>query len=306
MANSWSRSEVQQSRIAELEGDKRRIAEEMQVLKKELEVASQRNGRLERDVEMLVAERVEKGIQANLTVLLYLFYQGPPILPIELIVVVAELVAGSVNYGTLANLSAICHIVREEVIPVLCKTVILSSREIEALAGGEIEGSEIRAFFKREALCPRHIILCKRGHESKQVKSLFPNRSTEIHRYIFWQDDRNWNPVIKEAVSLRIFKAVSSTSLIHLLPVEKEGRILHHSDDSREALLWTEYYPMWYMIFEIDQSASTTGRLETLKYLWQAIRDPPHARAGCPTIRLRIRSMIALDMLLHSYSSNIL
>lgn len=54
-------------RIAELEGDKRRIAEEMQVLKKELEVASQRNERLERDVEMLVAERVEKEIQANVS-----------------------------------------------------------------------------------------------------------------------------------------------------------------------------------------------------------------------------------------------
>jgi hypothetical protein len=146
--------------IAELEGGKRRIAEEMQVLKKELEVASQRNERLERDVEMLVAERVEKGLQASvscavvpisarnvtlthLTVLLYLFYQGPPILPIELIVVVAELVAGSANYGTLANLSAVCHTMREEVIPVLCETVILSSREIEALAGGEIETKSV-------------------------------------------------------------------------------------------------------------------------------------------------------------------
>ncbi|KAJ9119367.1 hypothetical protein QFC24_005838 [Naganishia onofrii] len=70
------------------------------------------NERLKEDVETLVAERPEAGLIVN----------GPPIVPLELIVLVAECLASSSSFGTLASVTSMGKMVRKELSSVLYET----------------------------------------------------------------------------------------------------------------------------------------------------------------------------------------
>lgn len=54
--------------------------------------------------------------------------QERSVLPFELLVLIAQFLAGHDAYGTLASLNSTCNMVREETLPILWETVILVSR----------------------------------------------------------------------------------------------------------------------------------------------------------------------------------
>lgn len=82
------------------------------------------------------------------------FLQVSPILPLDLITTVAEFLAGSDQFGTLAIFSSMCSVVRQSVIPVLCETVVLRGQlDID----WPKEDSMVRAFFERHGKHTKYV-----------------------------------------------------------------------------------------------------------------------------------------------------
>jgi hypothetical protein len=182
-----------------------------------------------------------------------------PILPFEIIVIVAECLAGGGDFGTLAAFSATCSTVRQSVVPVLCETAVVS---YEMMEKWNQEGYAMPSFFEKHGKytkyvviridlpmltlkdeqrtypSSRHLVLFGDPIQPVALQSLFPNRCATIIRNIEEIKDDHSNTKKYERVSLCIERTITVSSLRDLLHVSARCRALVSPDgDNLDSML---------------------------------------------------------------------
>ncbi|KAJ9113059.1 hypothetical protein QFC22_006155 [Naganishia vaughanmartiniae] len=217
----------------------RRSAGKIKTLEKELEESRESKRKLQIDLNIVIAEKVDMGTA--------LF--GPPVLPLELLVAVGEFLAGSDDYGTLADLSATCHAVRTEMMCVLCETVILLEGDL-TIAKTANGSYLIREFLAEHRRYIRYMIVdknCRRlipAHLSNLAVEIYCDRVAYPDIY---RAQRLFFPTTSAIISATVF----SSTLEHLVRLSLERR-------TRDGQLLRPYP----MVVEIERlEVLTLGRI---------------------------------------------
>ncbi|KAJ9094225.1 hypothetical protein QFC21_006051 [Naganishia friedmannii] len=153
---------------------------------------------------------------------------GPIQLPLEIHLLVAEFLAGDDAYGTLAGYTIACKILRQEMMPVLLETVVVTKAEWLRWDNGDYTPE---ALFKREGRHTKHLVIHLSEFGPHNVIDLFPNRALEIWRSTVGYE----RAVSSETLSLSIWKPVSALLLERFLqpPVD-----IQHPDDPTRDVQW--------------------------------------------------------------------
>ncbi|KAJ9094228.1 hypothetical protein QFC21_006054 [Naganishia friedmannii] len=226
-----------------------RSASQIRTLQKALTQSMESNQKLENDVRLVVAERVDLGTAVF----------GPPLLPLELLVAVGEFLAGNDHYATLANLSASCHAVRTEMIYLIvdktCARLVPSDLSTLAVDISCNDASD-RVASGRSAYYHR---ICATVSAIVSVSTL----EHLIHLSSARRRRNGYRLIYQAPVELEKFEVLAC------------GRITYHEDHSIHAWSFLEDATLKF----VDEKGNRAGLEETMQYLFRGfpIRSPHEA-----------------------------
>ncbi|KAJ9113044.1 hypothetical protein QFC22_006140 [Naganishia vaughanmartiniae] len=236
-------------------------------------------------------DKYNTGVTEN-TGLNHALKETPWMLPLELLVVIAQFLAGSDQYATLASLNSTCKLVRAETLPVLYETFIMPP---ECAPNNEASTRLMKELLKKHGKLIKYLI----KDEDFQTPSEVSNIHVEMSRGERLLRTRLSYPIYVPSVSARISNVVCATTLEHLIrlsaantvtdeaastplgyPVVEEchvsgsGRILG-GRHAFSVFRWSFYYEARFN-FDLEDGNSKEGLQETMRYLFQAFPIANH------------------------------
>ncbi|KAJ9094249.1 hypothetical protein QFC21_006075 [Naganishia friedmannii] len=212
--------------------------------------------------------------------------ETPWILPLELLVIIAQFLAGSDQYATLASLNSTCKLVQAETLPVLYETFITLP---QSASNSGANTPLMKALMKKYGKLIKYLIKDEDFRTPSEVSKIH----VEMSRGERVLRTRSSYPIYVPSASVRISHAVFATTLENLIRLSAPKNVIdevastplgypvvedcHVFGSGRivggrtgfSGYPWSCYYETRFN-FDLEDGNSTEGLQETMRYLFQA------------------------------------
>ncbi|KAJ9094233.1 hypothetical protein QFC21_006059 [Naganishia friedmannii] len=241
------------------------------------------------------------------------------ILSLELLVVVAQFLAGSDLYATLAALNTACKLVRTETLPILCETVILAPDSTPIFAG--LTG-RVKDFMRKHGKHIRYLI----ADEDLQIPSEVSNLCVQLSRSERLARTYQGDVIVVPSLSVRIGNTVSASTFEHLIRLSTpdtnsddvgpkpftypapdvchvfgSGRIVEARGRAAVSILLRSFYYETALNFDTEER-NPEDLQDTMGYLLQAcpVANSYYEGGGHPAVNIYLSNVVALQALIGS------